>query len=38
MEKEIIEYFLPSELLKYFTITNVLEKEESKTKEKEKSL
>jgi transposase len=33
MQKEIIEYFLPSELLKHFTIMSVLEKEDPQTKE-----
>jgi hypothetical protein len=34
MEKEIIKYFLPTEVLEHFTITKVEEKEDATTKEK----
>jgi transposase len=33
MKKEVLEYFLPTELLKYFTIVKVEEKLETSTKE-----
>jgi len=35
MEKEVLEYFLPSELLKYFTITKISKKVDTKTKEED---
>ncbi len=35
MEKEVLEYFLPSELLKYFTITKITKKVDTKTKEED---
>ena len=35
MEKEVLEYFLPAELLKYFTITNISKKVDTKTKEED---
>jgi hypothetical protein len=34
MEKEIIKYFLPAEILEHFIITKVEEKEETTSKEK----
>ena len=35
MDKQLLEYILPSELLKYFTLTKVSEQLNSKTKEAE---